>query len=195
MDRTPSTGSTTWQFHTCKTYYTYTHVRWLDYLKAEYGGIDSALLWPTYTNIGADDRDQFAMIHSLPGNLSDVVSQLHARGVQVLWPYNPWDQGTKGGHPHNKSAASKQDAEALANLLSSTQSDGFFGDTISSSGLAQFYADSVKAGRPAAIQPEAGGTPGSLNYTTMGWGYWKYPHVPAVDLLKWLEPRWLTQVT
>jgi iron(II)-dependent oxidoreductase len=27
---------------------------WLDGLEEQYGGIDSALLWPTYTNIGAD---------------------------------------------------------------------------------------------------------------------------------------------
>jgi hypothetical protein len=54
--------------------------------------------------------------------------------------------------------------------------------------------DSVAKGRPAAIQPEAGGTPGSLNYTTMGWGYWRYPFIPPVDLMKWLEPRWLSQV-
>lgn len=44
-----------------------------------------ALLWPTYTNIGADDRDQFAMVRSMPGNLTNVVAQLHGRGVQVLW--------------------------------------------------------------------------------------------------------------
>lgn len=61
-------------------------------------------------------------------------------------PYNPWDQGTKGGSPHNSTAAGANDAASLADLLSSTASDGFFGDTISSSGLAEFYADSVKAG-------------------------------------------------
>ena len=41
-------------------------------------------------------------------------------------------------------------------LIAHTSSDGFFGDTISSLGLEEFYDDSVKAGRPAAIQPEAG---------------------------------------
>lgn len=47
--------------------------------------LPKALLWPTYTNIGADDRDQFAMVRSMPGNLTNVVAQLHGRGVQVLW--------------------------------------------------------------------------------------------------------------
>ena len=94
----------------------------------------------------------------------------------------------------NSTAAGDADAARLAALLASTGSDGFFGDTISSSGLQRFYADSVKAGRPAGIQPEGGGVPSSLNFTSMGWGYWKYPAAPPVDLMKFLEPRWLTQV-
>jgi iron(II)-dependent oxidoreductase len=40
--------------------------RWLDFLEEEHGGIDSVLLWPTYTNIGADDRNQFELVESLP---------------------------------------------------------------------------------------------------------------------------------
>ena len=31
-------------------------------------------------------------------------------------------------------------------------------------------------------------------HTQMGWGYWKYATIPPVDLLKYLEPRYLTQV-
>ena len=27
--------------------------------------------------------------------LRNVTAQLHARGVKVLWPYNPWDTGTR----------------------------------------------------------------------------------------------------
>ena len=49
-------------------------------------------------------------------------------------------------------------------------------------------------GHPVAIQPEAGGSPGALNFSSMGWGYWKYPKIPPVDLLKFLETRYLTQV-
>jgi hypothetical protein len=44
----------------------YTVDRWLDFLEEEHGGIDSVLLWPTYTNIGADDRNQFELVESLP---------------------------------------------------------------------------------------------------------------------------------
>ena len=47
------------------------------------------------------------------------------------------------------------------------QADGFFGDTISSSGLQEFFDDALANGHPTAIQPEAGGTTGSMNFTSM----------------------------
>ena len=56
------------------------------------------LLWPTYPNIGVDDRNQYDMHVSMPGglpNLAALVDELHAAGVHVLWPYNPWDQYTR----------------------------------------------------------------------------------------------------
>ena len=180
----------------------YTAKRYLDSLRDQYGGADSVLLWPTYTNIGADDRNQFELIESLPGGVAGLrrfIDELHSAGVHVLWPYNPWDQGTHGGS-FNNSAAAASDARRLASLLSLTGADGFFGDTISSaghagsSGLEQFYRDSVAAGRPAAIQPEGGGTAAGLNFTVFGWGYWAWEDaVPPVDLLKWLRPAYLTQ--
>lgn len=37
---------------------TWTVERYLKDLKNRYGGIDSVLLWPTYTNIGIDDRSR-----------------------------------------------------------------------------------------------------------------------------------------
>ena len=36
----------------------YTVDKWLGDLNSRYGGIDKALIWPTYTNIGIDDRSQ-----------------------------------------------------------------------------------------------------------------------------------------
>ena len=68
----------------------YSVSRYLDDLKARYGGIDSALVWPTYTNIGIDDRSQFDLITSMPGGvegLKVMVKQMHDAGVKVLWPY------------------------------------------------------------------------------------------------------------
>ena len=87
------------------------------------------------------------------------------------------DQGTHGGSL-NDTQASANDAARLAALLKDTNADGFFGDTISSSGLEEFYNDAMAAGHPTAIQPEGGGTVSSLNFTSMGWGYWSYPTIP-----------------
>ena len=54
-------------------------------------------MWPTYTNIGTDDRSQFDLFEAMPGGIEGVrrvVDELHAAGVKVLIPYNPWDAGT-----------------------------------------------------------------------------------------------------
>ena len=101
----------------------YTVDRWLDDLNARYGGIDKALVWPTYTNIGIDDRNTWELIRSMPGGAEGVrvvVEQLHARGVKVLWPYHPWDHSTRGQEMNNLT-----DPLAMAELLRDTDADGF----------------------------------------------------------------------
>jgi len=78
----------------------YTVQKYLDDVNKRYGGVDSILLWPTYTNIGADARSQYDLFSAMPGGLPGVravVDQLHAAGVKVLLPYNPWDRGTRRG--------------------------------------------------------------------------------------------------
>ena len=50
---------------------------------------------PTDTNIGIDDRNQFELVEAMPSGipgLKSFIDELHAAGVHVLWPYNPWDQ-------------------------------------------------------------------------------------------------------
>ena len=174
----------------------YTVETFLDGLEHRYGGIDAVLLWPTYTNIGIDDRNQFDYFRALPGGgldaMADVTQRFHARGVKVLWAYNPWDEGTRyEGEP---------DATAMAALLATTGGDGFNGDTMGSVGE-EFYAASVAAGRPAVLEPEGGGYGdwAAANWETMGWGYWwastapddnfttSYDVAPGVDKLKWLD--------
>ena len=54
--------------------------------------MDEILIWPTYTNIGIDNRNQFDLIRSMPGGvpaLKQVVQELHENGVKALYPYNP----------------------------------------------------------------------------------------------------------
>jgi hypothetical protein len=43
----------------------YTVDRWLDSLEDTVGGIDAAVLWSGYTNMGVDSRDQFDLMRSL----------------------------------------------------------------------------------------------------------------------------------
>src|SRR5206468_643556 len=75
----------------------YTVDRYLDDLEKRYGGIDAVLVWPTYPNMGIDDRNQQDMVRSMPGGidgLKQMVADFHKRGVRVLFPIMMWDQGT-----------------------------------------------------------------------------------------------------
>jgi hypothetical protein len=166
----------------------YTVDAYVQDLKDRYGGIDSVLVWPTYTNIGADDRSQFELIEAMPGGIQQitkVVEQLHAHDIRVLWPYNPWDLGTR------RDAKGRTDAQLLADLCNVTNSDGFNGDTMPMV-PEEFYLASTADHHPIAIEPEGGGDVESMNWATMGWGYWSYPFVPMVDNWKWLDPRRMT---
>ena len=77
---------------------TFTVDRYLADLKERYGGVDAMLLWPTFPQLGLDDRNQFDMCRAMKGGvpgLKVLISEFHDRGVKVLLPYNPWDQGTR----------------------------------------------------------------------------------------------------
>ena len=164
---------------------------WLSDLNARYGGIDAALVWPTYTNIGIDSRSQFDYITALPGGIDAITkfsAQLQDAGVRVLWPYNPWDTGSSRDSQH------RTDAQILAWLANATNTDGFNGDTMPFVDE-EFFQAAKDLGHPIAIEPEGGGIVDSLNWDTMGWGYWNYNSVPPpVSKWKWLEPRFLTNV-
>ena len=161
----------------------YTVDKFLDDLKTRYGGVDSILLWPTYTNIGIDDRNQFDYFRCMPGGLegvTNVTDQLKAKGVRVLWPYNPWDHGTR--------REPLSDEDTFATLLKQTHGDGFNGDTMDYV-PESFWTSAQKARYPIAFEPEGGGHDDSLNWSTMGWGYWSYTAnagPPVVDRQKFL---------
>ena len=166
----------------------YTVERWLADLRARYGGIDAALIWPTYTNLGVDDRNAYDMIRSLPGGvdgLREVVRRLHAANVSVLWPLMPWDVATRYEGPEPAS---------MVELVKATAADGINGDTLFSIPKS-FWEESVSASHPVGLQAELGGSLGALGWTTMGWGEaggWSLDisqPAPLVDAFKFLQPH------
>jgi formylglycine-generating enzyme required for sulfatase activity len=169
----------------------YTVSHYLGDLRHRYGGIDSVLIWPTYPNIGIDNRNQFDLWRDMPGGLAglhNVVSDFQAAGVHVLIPIMIWDTGTRDeGVPM---------PQALAELAKTIGADGFNGDTMSPV-TREFYSEPMKIGHPMAIEPEVGlgDHLEALGWNVLSWGYWwPYQSQPGVDRYKWIEPRHLTHV-
>jgi formylglycine-generating enzyme required for sulfatase activity len=142
--------------------------------------------------MGIDDRNQYDWFRSLPfgglEQLSNVVQVLREQyNVQVMLPYNPWDVGTR--------REPVADPEAMAQLLKNTSAVGFNGDTMVDIPEA-FFTAALSAGLPGVVlQPENGGLPDSMNWTSMAWGYWSYPpDQPCVDADRWVARRRMTGV-
>jgi len=67
--------------------------RYLDDLEKRYGGIDNVVVWPSYPNLGIDNRNQLDMILAIAGGVAGVrgmVADFHRRGVKVYLPINMW---------------------------------------------------------------------------------------------------------
>ncbi|MGW3955610.1 SUMF1/EgtB/PvdO family nonheme iron enzyme [Streptomyces sp. NPDC004752] len=174
----------------------YTVDRYLDDVTSRYGGIDSVLLWPTYPNIGIDNRNAAEMIRDLPGGLDGVrtlVADFQARGVRVLFPIMVWDYGTH--HP-----GADTWADIMPGLMKQLGADGLNGDVMNV--VTKDYFDNALAlGHPLVLEPEHGlgfraGSPpadtarAQIGWNTMSWGYWiNDADVPMVSVNKWLEPR------
>ena len=167
----------------------YTVDRYLDDLDKRYGGIDAVLIWPTYPNMGIDDRNQHDMIRSMPGGIEGVrqmVADFHKHNVRVLFPMMMWDEGTHDpGKPWT---------EAIAEVMKEIGADGVNGDTQDGVPLAYSLA-ADKAGHPLIFQPEGGPSDEALAWNLMTWGQYKFPFVPEVDKYKWLEPRHMVNIS
>lgn len=167
----------------------YTVDRYLNDLAARYGGIDAVLIWPTYPNLGVDDRNQLDMIRSMPGGVSGVkamIADFHRRGVRVFFPMMMWDQGTRDpGAPW---------PEAIAALLADVDADGVNGDT--QWGVPRRFIEAAEnSGHPLVFQPELPLHEEQLAYNLMNWGYYKFTFAPTVDRYKWLEPRHMVNIS
>jgi hypothetical protein len=105
----------------------YTVDKYLDDLHVRYGGIDAALVWPHYPNIGADNRNQFDLFRALPGGIKGITrftQELSSAGVKVLWPYIEWDTATRreeGWQPLGQDNTAG-DAKTMVGLLKQTVS-------------------------------------------------------------------------
>ena len=167
----------------------YTVDRYLDDLEKRYGGIDSVLIWPTYPNMGIDNRNQHDMIRSMPGGVSGVkqmIADFHRRSVRVLFPMMMWDQGTRDpGMPW---------PYAIATLMAEIGADGINGDTQDGVPLA-FSLAADEAGHPLAFEPEGGPSDEALAWNVMTWGQYQFPFTPLVDKYKWLEPRHMVNIS
>lgn len=181
----------------------YTVDRYLDDLDKRFGGIDAVLIWPTYPNMGIDNRNQFDLFHDMPGGIAGIrsmIADFHRRGVRVLFPVMLWDQGTRD--------VGKPEADALAEELTAVGADGVNGDTMIAMPRS-FREASDKTGHPLAFEPEHLLVDEPLAYNNMNWGQ----AVPAqsspsifaskmgvmppeyVDKYKWLEHRHMTNVS
>jgi gamma-glutamyl hercynylcysteine S-oxide synthase len=169
----------------------YTVDRYLDDLEKRYGGIDAVLIWPTYPNMGIDNRNQHDMIRSMPGGIPGVkqmIADFHRRGVRVLFPMMMWDQGTRD--------TGKSWPQAIADLMKAIGADGINGDTQDGVPLA-FSIAAEEVGHPLAFEPEGSPSDEALAWNVMTWGQYttQFGFVPGVDRFRWLEPRHMVNIS
>jgi iron(II)-dependent oxidoreductase len=167
----------------------YTVDRYLEDLDKRFGGIDSVLIWPTYPNMGIDNRNQHDLIRSMPGGVAGVrqmIADFHRRGVRVLFPMMMWDQGTR--------APDHSWPEEIAALMAEIGADGINGDTQDGVPLA-FSLAADKTGHPLVFEPEGGPSDEALAWNLMTWGQYQFPFTPLVDKYKWLEPRHMVNIS
>jgi gamma-glutamyl hercynylcysteine S-oxide synthase len=167
----------------------YTVDRYLDDLQKRFGGIDSILIWPTYPNMGIDDRNQHDLIRSMPGGIPAIrqmIADFHKRSVRVLFPMMMWDQGTR--------QMDKSWPDSIASLMAEIGADGINGDTQDGVPLA-FTLAADNSGHPLVFEPEGGPHDEALAYNLTTWGQYEYPFPPMVDRYKWLEPRHMVNIS
>lgn len=175
----------------------YTVDHYLDDVKKRYGGLDAVLIWPTYPNIGVDNRNQYDLVSAMPGGtegIKQMIKDFKKRNVRVFFPIMIWDNGTRDIGISISSALAKEMKELGA--------DGLNGDTMQ--GVTEDFKNAYDSlSYPIALQPEVFIKDLKMvEWNTMSWGYyWKcwgckdYEYQPGVSVYKWLEPRHQVHVT
>jgi formylglycine-generating enzyme required for sulfatase activity len=167
----------------------YTVDRYVADLDTRYGGVDAVLIWPTYPNMGIDNRNQLDMVSSMPGGIEgvkDMVADFHRHHIRVFFPMMMWDQGTRD--------PSEPWPDAIAKLMRRIDADGINGDTQDGIPFA-FPQAADKIGHPLAFEPESGPHDEGLAWNLMTWGQYQFQFVPKVDRYKWLEPRHMVNIS
>lgn len=163
----------------------YTVKRYLNDLEKRYGGIDAVLIWPTYPNIGVDNRNQFDLVAAMPGGVKAVqqmILDFKKRGVHVFFPIMIWDRGTR--------SINESMPVALVKEMKILGADGLNGDTMW--GVTEDFRDACDSlDYPLVLQPEVAIKDLSMvKWNQSSWGYyWNYQYIPGVSIYKWLEPR------
>lgn len=169
----------------------YTVDRYLNDLKKRYGGLDAVLIWPTYPNIGIDNRNQFDLLADMPGGLQGVKQMIRdckKRGVRVFFPIMIWDKGTRQSNQPMPTELIKE--------MKLIEADGLNGDTMF--GVTEDFRNAYDSlGYPLVLQPEVAITDLKMvEWNRMSWGYyWNYDSIPGVSVYKWLEPKHQVQIT
>mgnify|MGYP001548269569 CR=1 FL=1 len=152
----------------------------LDETYKRYGGIDAVLIWPTYPNIGIDNRNQYDLVQDMPGGIEGIrqmIADFKKRGVRVFFPIMIWDNGTR------KIALAMPDA--LMKEMKIMDATGMNGDTMW--GVTEDFRHAYDSlGHPIVLQPEV-----AINdlkmvaWNTSSWGYyWSYAFVPGISIYK-----------
>ena len=156
-----------------------------------YGGVDVVVLWPTYPQLGFDNRSQYAFYRNMPGGvtgLRKLTSQLHQMGKKLMIAYNPWDTIAR--------TQGKTDEDELLDMLKELGADGVYLDTISN--FEGFFQRMQRANPGAIFQSEIAIQPKALNqvhqsWLEIGWNdrykHMEFAEVPALVRNRWLEQR------
>lgn len=113
--------------------------------------------------------------------LTELIVELHRRGVRVLLDYNPWDRGTR--------RAAGSDDEEVAALVTELRADGVFLDTLKE-GDPELVARLQRLDPPPALEGESRLPLARIEDHLLSWAQWfADSEVPGVLRARWYEPR------
>lgn len=159
-------------------------IKFLDWARARFGGMDAVVLWHAYPRIGFDDRNQFDFYRQQPGGLGglrELVEECHAQGTRAAVAYYPWDIGTRR-EPNGELGA-------LVDIVSAIGADAIFLDTMSQASASLLNLVGTVAPSVAFMTEDFVPLDQVADHP-MSWAQWP-PETsrPYVMRNKWFEPR------